>query len=256
MGAVNIVGVLVFLAIDPEMPQNIASEILKGFQEFCIDDGTTIIGGQTIQNPWPLIGGEATGICEIDKIIYSSNIKLNDILVLTKPLGIQPIMAGYRIARDYDNEFIEMMYEIISKEELEFAEKLAIQSMTTSNKPAAEVMRKIPIHAATDITGFGLIGHLEDMLSNNKKLDIEISKIPVIKGALELSQFCSYGLENGRAAETAGGFVISVSPDYIDSLISELKKSKINPHIIGKVKSGTGKVHITPDVEILECEMV
>ncbi|MBD3228639.1 MAG: selenide, water dikinase SelD [Candidatus Lokiarchaeota archaeon] len=256
MGAVDILGVLVFLAIDSKMPLKISSDLLKGFQEFCEKEKTTIIGGQTIQNPWPLIGGEATGICKIDNVIYSTGVKLNDILVLTKPLGIQPIMAAYRIVRDDNNEFMDYVYEIIDKKELRASEKLAIESMTKSNKPVAEVFQKVPVHAATDITGFGLIGHTEEMLVNETKIDIEITKMPIFKGALGVSELCSYGLEEGRAAETAGGFLISVAPDHLDNLISELKRNNVNPHIVGKAIPGSGKVKISKKVEMHEIKVV
>ena len=256
MGALDIIGVLVFLAVDPDMPLEVSSAILKGFQEFCVDDNTTIIGGQTIKNPWPLIGGEATGICPIDKIVYSTGAKIDDLLVLTKPLGIQPIMAAYRIVRDTDSEFVDAVYEILNKKELKFAENLVIKSMTTSNKPIAEMFQEIPVNAATDITGFGLTGHSEEMLKDNPNIDIEINKLPIFKGSLGVSELCVYGLEEGRAAETAGGILISVSPEHIDSLILNLKRRKVNPNIIGKVIPGSGKVKIVEDIEILECKVV
>jgi len=256
MGATNICGVLVFLAIDPIMPLDISANILKGFQEFCLNDGTTIIGGQTIQNPWPLIGGEATAICPINKIIYSKGSKINDILVLTKPLGIQGIMASYRIVRDDNSEFIEFIYDLFSKKEIKEIETLVIKSMITSNKPVAEVAQEIPINAMTDITGFGLRGHAEEMLNYGQKIDFEINKLPIFKGSLQLSNLCGYGLEDGRAAETAGGMLISVSPEYLDSLIESLENKKVIPHIIGKVVPGSGNFKISKNIEIIECSVV
>ncbi len=256
MGAVNIIGVLVFLAVDPEMPIEISSAILRGFQEFCIADGTTIIGGQTIQNPWPLIGGEATAICSIDNVVYSSGAKPGDYLVLTKPLGIQPIMAAYRIVRDDNKEFIDFVYDLVSKKELTKMEQLVIKSMTTSNKPVAQVFQEIPVNAATDITGFGLVGHSEEMVTQNKRINIEIEKIPIFKGALELSNLCGYGLETGNAAETAGGVLISIDSNLLDQLLDALKKKGINPRVIGKVIPGSGKVILSDHLEIVECEVV
>jgi selenide,water dikinase len=256
MGTTDIIGVLIFLAVDPKMPINIASKIMYGFQEFCTNDGTTILGGQTIQNPWPLIGGEAMGISKIDKIIYSTGAKVNDTLVLTKPLGIQPIMAAYRIVRDEDSEFAELVYNIISNKDLKITEKLTIKSMITSNKPVAEVMNQIPVNAATDITGFGLIGHAEEMLIKDKSMDINITKLPIFKGAIQISELCSYGLQEGRAAETAGGMLLSVSSDNLDLLLSELKKRNITPRIVGEVKTGTGKVTIDKNSEIEEVKVV
>ncbi|MHA1750881.1 MAG: selenide, water dikinase SelD [Candidatus Helarchaeota archaeon] len=256
MGATNIIGVLVFLAIDLEMPLEVSSGILKGFQEFCINNGTTIVGGQTIQNPWPLIGGEATAIWPIDKVIYSSNVKIDDYLVLTKPLGIQPIMAAYRIVRDEENEFADNIYELLPKKDYEKIEEVVIKSMTTSNRPVAEVFQEVEVNAATDITGFGLCGHAETMVVKNKNVDIEIQNMPIFKGALEISDFCSYGLEVGRASETAGGMLISVSPDNLDLLLHELKNRRIYPHIVGRVKHGSGKVYLAKDVKFTECEVV
>jgi selenide,water dikinase len=96
MGVTDITGVLVFEAFPSDMPHKIAVDLLKGFHDFCQQLKAPIVGGHTIINPWPLLGGCAIGISHPAKIVYSSTAQPGDSLILTKPLGIQPAMGLYR----------------------------------------------------------------------------------------------------------------------------------------------------------------
>ncbi len=254
MGVSDIIGVLIFESFPNEMPHEIAVDLLKGFHNFTKKLNAPVIGGHTIINPWPLLGGCALGVSHPAKITYSSTAQAGDILLLTKALGTQPAMAIYRLLRDSEIS-IEEIFPDLSRKELEYLPEMAIKTMTTSEKPVAEIIHEIPIHASTDITGFGLVGHAQEM-AENSKVDIGIESFPVFKNAIAISKNLGYDLENGASAETAGGLLLSIPPDKVDLIESELRKKKIPAYSIGKVLAGTGKVRVSDSVEILEVKVV
>ena len=254
MGVPDIIGVLIFEAFPDEMPHEIAVDLLKGFHEFTKKLNAPVIGGHTIINPWPLLGGCAIGISHPAKITYSSTAEPGDVLILTKALGTQPAMAIYRLLRDSEVS-LEDVFPNLSTTELELLPEMAIKTMTTSEKPVAEIIHEIPIHASTDVTGFGLVGHAQEM-AENSKVNITIDSFPVFKNSIEVSRTLGYNLEDGASAETAGGLLLAIPLDKVDLIESELRKKKIPAYSIGKVLSGTGKVRVSDSVEILEVKVV
>ncbi len=118
--------------------------------------GAPVVGGHTIRNPWPIIGGAATGVGDPEKIVYTRGAKVGDQLFLTKPLGIalRWLLIGLERKRKE-----RICSKDIPEELVEAAVAEAVDGMTASNKPVAEAMQKVPVHAATDVTGFGLKGH-------------------------------------------------------------------------------------------------
>ncbi len=153
LAVTNIVSVLSIMAFPENMPDELAVGMLKGFGDFCREMDAPVVGGHTIRNPWPIIGGAATGVSEIDKIVYTRGAQVGDSLFLTKPLGIAPAMAAYRLRKEEEGK--ELLQDV-PEDLVEAAVNEAIEGMITSNKPVAEAMQKVPVHAATDVTGFGL----------------------------------------------------------------------------------------------------
>jgi selenide,water dikinase len=101
MNVPEISGMLVFLAINSKTPMIIAEGILKGIKNFMEKKiNSKVVGGHTIYSEWPLIGGEASGFVNKNSIILKQGVKLGDKLILTKPIGLQPIMAAYRLLKD------------------------------------------------------------------------------------------------------------------------------------------------------------
>jgi selenide,water dikinase len=248
-GALNILGVLVVMGFPHKMPNKIAVGLLKGFSDFCRQLGTQVIGGHTISNPWPILGGAATATMRIRDIVYKRGAKAGDELVLTKPLGVQPIMAAYRVIDEADLN--EVLLKKMPRKAIKEAIGKTISLLTTSNKPVAEAMLEVKVNSATDITGFGLIGHASEV-AEQSSVDIEITNVPVIKGSLQISDILGYSLRDGRAHETAGGMLLSVSPENTAQLLAALKRHQVTPYIVGKTKSGTGKVTLSKDVQYLE----
>jgi selenide,water dikinase len=250
LGITNITNLLVIMAYPENMPNELAVGMLKGLNDFCHKMNIPIVGGHTIRNPWPIIGGAVTGVGSIDQIIYTKGAQPGDSLFLTKPLGIAAAMAAYRLRKETEGK--ELLANV-SADLVETAVNKAVDSMISSNKPVAEVMQKVPIHAATDITGFGLKGHLTNMaiLSN---VDIIIDNLYVIPGTPELSELFGYPLLTGEAKETAGGIVMAVSKENADTLQNELDKQKIPYCKIGYVTKGKGQVNLTKNPKIVIVE--
>jgi selenide,water dikinase len=207
-----------------------------------------VVGGHTIRNPWPIIGGAATGVSEIEKIVYTKGAQVGDRLFLTKPLGIAPAMAAYRLRKEDEGK--ELLKDV-PEEVIEAAVSEAINGMITSNKPVAEAMQKIPVHAATDVTGFGLKGHAANMAMLSK-VDIIIDQLPVIRGTPLLTEIFGYPLLQGEAKETAGGMLMAVSEDNAEPLIKELEKRKVRHFEVGHVAAGSGNVNVLKTAKIIE----
>ena len=123
--------------------------------------------------------------------------------------------------------------------------------MTTSNKPVAEAMQKVPVHAATDITGFGLKGHAANMAVLSK-VDIVFDQLSVIRGAPALAEIFGYPLLEGESKETAGGMLIAVSKEDADDLLGELDKRKVKHVEVGYVTKGNGNVNVLKDAKVIE----
>jgi selenide,water dikinase len=248
LAVTNIVSVLSIMAFPENMPDDVAVGMLKGFGDFCREMGAPVVGGHTIRNPWPIIGGAATGVSEIDKIIYTKGAQVGDRLFLTKPLGIAPAMAAYRLRKEEEGR--ELLKEI-PEDLIETAVAEAIKGMITSNKAVAEAMQKVPVHAATDVTGFGLKGHASNMAVLGK-VDIVIDQLAVIRGTPLLAEIFGYPLLQGEAKETAGGMLIAVAKEDADGLLSELDKQKVRHFEVGYVKEGSGEVTVLPNAKVIE----
>ncbi len=253
MGLLDIIGVLAIVGIPEKLPIPIVREMLKGFQDFCRENKTSIVGGHTILNPWPLIGGAVTGVGREEEVLTKGGAKEGDILILTKPLGTQTAMALNRIPEEFENLLN------ITNEEKNYIVNKAIEIMTTSNRYGLLALRKAEErvgdkigNALTDITGFGILGHSNEMAKNSNVL-IEITTLPCIRKTPELSKMFGHALLEGYGAETAGGLLISAKKEYKDDLIDELEKYKCYSFEVGRVlKKGEGKAVLSKDVKVIE----
>jgi selenide, water dikinase len=248
MAVTKIASVLTIMAFPENMPTELAVGMLKGFGDFCREMDAPVVGGHTIRNPWPIIGGAATGIGNPDKIVYTRGAKVGDKLFLTKPLGIAPAMAAYRLRKEEEGR--ELLKDV-PEDLVEAAVSEAISGMTESNKPVAEAMQKVPVHAATDVTGFGLKGHAENMAMLGK-VDIIIDQLAVIRGTPVLTELFGYPLLQGEAKETAGGMLIAVAKENVGDLLDQLDKRKVRHWEVGHVAKGEGKVLVPKNVKVIE----
>ena len=131
-------------------------------------------------NPWPMIGGVANVMCMESEFIRPNHGKAGDVLVLTKPLGTQPaVNMKQRLSKEDGEAFFAERG--IESERIEHAYFMAMESMATLNRNAAMLMRKYSSHGATDVTGFGILGHAENLAAAQiSKVDIVIRSLPII----------------------------------------------------------------------------
>jgi len=246
-GGLDIISVLVLMGMPKDLPLSVQEEILKGFCDFCKSLDAPVVGGHTIICPWPIIGGAVTAIGKMDEIVFVSKSKPGDRIVLTKPLGIQPIM---RVLRLPDHEQ-EKLAELIPEDEISKSIDLAIQVMTSSVRNAALAMLEVGVNAATDVTGFGILGHALNM-AEQSKVSIQINTLPVIKWAPKIAEMYGYPLLEGRASETAGGLLLSLPEEKVDRLLKTLEKRDCRGYEIGVVRKGPATASLSKDVSVVE----
>jgi len=252
MNVPEVSGMLVFLAINKNTPMNIAEGILRGIKRFMEQKiNSKVVGGHTIYNEWPLIGGEASGFVDKNNLIRKHGVKKGDKLILTKPIGLQPIMAAYRLQKDFPD-----MLKEYSSNELSDSIKLAINLMTTSNQGVVKTIYSYDdfsfIHAMTDVTGFGLSGHLKEMLQNSG-LSAIIETIPSIKFSKNLSEELGYAFDGCLCSETAGGMLLAIDPSKVEDFSNALSSNGISNWTVGTIDNKADElVRISNKVEQIE----
>ncbi len=167
--ALNIVG---FPRNNEKVPFSVLSEILRGGADKAKEAGIDIVGGHSVDDNEPKYGLCVTGFVHPDSVWKNVGARPGDKLVLTKPLGIGVITTALRAGK--------------ASEEVA---RRAIETMLVLNRSAAEAAAEIGVHACTDITGFGLLGHLREMLSaGNVAARVELSAVPILDGARDLAE--------------------------------------------------------------------
>ncbi|MDF1539659.1 MAG: AIR synthase-related protein, partial [Candidatus Thorarchaeota archaeon] len=157
--------------------------------------------------------------------------------------------------RDLQDKKRDALLENFNESELVHMQDTAVRIMTQSNLAVAQAMQEVGVNAATDITGFGLLGHAGNVASLSC-VDIVIDQVPVIQGALELAQFFGHELANGFGAETAGGMLVSVEPDKAQQFIDFLNVKKLPCWTLGRVEKSVGEpsARFVEGVEYIETE--
>lgn len=215
--------------------------ILKGGAEKVHEAGGVLAGGHSIHDTTAKYGLSVTGIVHPDNILMNNSCKEGDLLILTKPLGVSIINTAFMI-----------------KECSEKAFEKCIKQMTTLNKYAADIMKKYKVNSCTDITGFGLLGHLVEMLDNKFSAKLYSEKIPILEEAKQCAEnfvITGGGQKNRNYLEkkikfeikdfaleeilfdpqTSGGLLISLAEKEAEKMLEELNKLEIKSSIIGKV---------------------
>jgi selenide,water dikinase len=253
----KISGMLVFLGIKKNMPNHIAEGILKGIKRFLETKlNSKVLGGHTIYSGWPLIGGEASGFVKKDKLILKNKVIERDKLILTKPIGNQASMAAYRLRKNRPD-----LLESYSKTNINSAIKFAIELMITPLSAVVDTIYKYGdvsfIHSMTDVSGFGLAGHLKEMLQKSN-LSATITRIPYMYLARDLAYDFGYKYDQCEMAETAGGMLLSVDKDLAEEFSDRLTKHGVRNWIIGSIDNAHKPQHVSiaKDVEHLEIKRI
>lgn len=254
LNVLNISGMLIFLGLKKNMPMHIAEGILKGIRNFMENNiHSKVLGGHTIYSEWPLIGGEASGFVNKDKLIKKNYVEEGDKLILTKPVGNQAIMAAYRLQKNRPD-----LLETYSKAKIDSSIDLAVEFMTM---PLQNVVKTIHsyqdvsfVHSMTDVSGFGLSGHLKEMLQDSN-LSANIKKVPIFKLTKELSYDFGYKFDECEMPETAGGMLLSVDHDYAEEFSQRLANEfHVSNWIVGTIDNINEPrlVQISKNVEHIE----
>ena len=236
------------------LPLSIMEAIMKGGADKAAEAGVTIVGGHSITDNSPKYGLVATGFLNVRSMITKRGARPGDSLILTKPLGVGVITTGIdhkMVGDDTVNRVVKIM--------------------TTLNKRASEIMLAVGVHACTDVTGFGLLGHLREILAaSNVGVRITASTVPVIPESEELIQAGAVagGTHNNYRflrdmvkwdpslskemrlilcdPQTSGGLLIAVSPENKDRLIMELQEDKeiLEAAEIGAIIENPGEISV------------
>ncbi len=168
------------------LPPEVLEEILRGGVEKVTEAGAVVGGGHSIDHDIPLYGLAVTGLAEESKITRNAGAKPGDALVLTKPLGVGVTVCAGRA----DTLAAEGAGRFFHKRQLSDAELAEATSvMAALNRPGAEAMEGFEIHAATDVTGYGLLGHLYEMMeASGTSAEIAVGKIPLLSAARRLAE--------------------------------------------------------------------
>lgn len=254
MGGTPVVALNILMFPAARLPMEAYAEILKGGSDMASEAGLRIIGGHTIDDFPPKYGLAVVGYIHPEKIITNAGARPGDSLILTKPIGTGTILAGQRLNMADRKDIDE-----------------ALRLMKLLNKSGAEVMKKYDIKGATDVTGFGLAGHILKMTRASKvSVRINMKKVPLIGNAYKLiDEGCIPGaafrnLEYAETdtlfapdldynlkmlaydAQTSGGLIISAPHDLEKKIIAELKDAGLeDSSVIGYVTEPAGKlVHL------------
>ncbi|MFX1287343.1 MAG: selenide, water dikinase SelD [Promethearchaeota archaeon] len=250
----EISGMLVFLGIKKNMPMEIAEGILIGIRNFIENKiDSKVLGGHTIYSEWPLIGGEASGFIHKDKIIKKNYVEEGDILILTKPIGNQAIMAAYRIQKSNPD-----LLKAFSKEDIDESIDLAVEYMTMPLQSVVKAIHSYEdmsfVHSMTDVSGFGLAGHLKEILQNSN-LSAYIKKVPIFKLTQELAYEFGYKFDELEMPETAGGMLLSVDREFAEEFSARLENDFfVSNWIIGEIDNTNEPrhIHVSKDIEYVE----
>jgi len=170
MGVTECDNMLMLLAVSTKMTEKerdvVVPLIMRGFKDCALEAGTTVTGGQTVMNPWCTIGGVGTTICQPNEFIIPDSAVVGDVLVLTKPLGTQVALNAHQWL-DQPERWNRIKL-VVSEEDVRKAYQRAMDSMARLNRTASRLMHKYNAHAATDVTGFGLLGHAQALARNQK----------------------------------------------------------------------------------------
>ena len=221
----------------------ILREIMRGGLETINKYGVTLIGGHSVDNEQIMFGYSVTGVIDPNKVATNSGARPGEVLILTKAIGTGVISTGIKKGRASE--------AVVAG---------SVETMLTAGKYAAEAMREFGVKAATDITGFALLGHTWEMACASKvTIEIDAAAVPLLNGALELASegMLTSGDKTNREyvgadveirdgvdanlvkllfdPQTAGGMLIAVDENKAEALLATLCKNYPQARAIGRV---------------------
>lgn len=239
---------------DSTLPVEVLGQIFRGAADKAAEAGIAIVGGHTIRSDEPIFGLAVVGTVHPGKVLANSHALPGDVLILTKPIGLGIITTAAKNGED--------KLEAIGE---------AIKLMTTLNRTAAEILTQSECHALTDITGFGLLGHLRNMTSaSNVGAKVYLDRVPAIPAAVEyvrggiapggthanhkfLADWVTYAGDLTKEeqlllcdAQTSGGLLAAVPAASAEKILAQLHQAGLSQSaVIGEIVSDhPGKIAV------------
>ncbi|MCA1628302.1 MAG: selenide, water dikinase SelD [Acidobacteria bacterium] len=222
----------------------ILGEIMRGGLDVLTENGVALVGGHSVDDPQIMFGYAVTGTIDPKKITTNRGARIGDALLLTKPIGTGVISTGIKFGKASD--------EVINA---------SLNTMLLAGREAARLMSEAGAHAATDVTGFALLGHAWEMArASGVTIEIEAARVPLIPGALELAAqgLLTSGDKTNRHyvgedvqisnhvnqtlasllfdPQTAGGLLIAIDVERADELLARLRETYHDAQLIGRVR--------------------
>ena len=236
-----------------KMPMEAVQRIIAGGHDVCAAAGIPIAGGHSIDSPEPIYGLVALGLIHPDKVKRNDRAQAGDALILGKGLGVGIMSAALKKGELRDKDYAQM-----------------IESTTKLNTPGIALADMPQVHALTDITGFGLLGHLLEICrGSGLTADIEWSKVPVLSAARHLAEaghvtgasernWNSYGTQVLMPAgdmtvqrrlltdpQTSGGLLVACAPEAADAVLSVFRTEGFaDAAVIGRLSAGAAQVNV------------
>lgn len=236
-----------------ELSNDILLEVLQGAGEAAAEGGWITVGGHTVDDPEPKFGLAMVGEVHPDRILTNAGLRPGDSLVLTKALGAGIVATAMKAGRAPDGVV-----------------DVAVASMTRLNKEAARCALEAGATGATDITGFGLLGHLRSM-AEGSHVDAELvaSAVPVFPGVPDLvaaglvpsgsrrnlawvtERLDAGGVDESVVivladAQTSGGLLFGAEPEAAEAAVAELRASGHAAAVVGTATAGAGMIRLRP----------
>ncbi len=233
-----------------KIPAQIAREVIRGAKEKCAEAGVNLAGGHTIDSPEPFFGLSVNGLVPIKNLKRNATAQQGDLLYITKPIGTGVLSTALKRSLIGEGEMQE-----------------AIKYMSTLNVAGAELGKHEFVHALTDVTGFGLLGHLIEMCEGaGLSAEIEYAKVPLMQGVKDLTAKFVYAdntMRNWKSYEgqvqgigseslltlcdpqTSGGLLVAVGADSREAFEGLCRQSGIKAACFGKMQpKGTKAINI------------
>ncbi len=253
MGGTPIMALAILGMPIDKLPVEVIGKIIQGGEAICAEAGIPVAGGHTIDSVEPIYGLVVMGLVHPSKIKRNADAKAGDKLILGKPLGVGVLSAA------------------LKKNALDAAGyKMMIANTTKLNKPGRALADMAGVHALTDVTGFGLLGHLLELARGaSLTATLAMPQIPLLPGVAALAEqgfitgaskrnWAAYGHDVDLAAsvtqvqqalltdpQTAGGLLVSCAPDAVDSVLTLFRESGFaEAAVIGEMSKGRALINV------------
>lgn len=236
------------------MPDAIVREILRGGQDVMHEAGAAILGGHTVDDPEPKFGYAVTGLVDPEQLLTKGAVRPGDLLILTKPIGIGVLTTAIKKANAVEPDIIRRLVDVM-----------------TQRNALGMVLPELGVRAATDVTGFGLLGHAWEMASESGvDMQIELSDVPILPEALPFARqgFFPGGTRRNALfladkvsfadtvpevyrllladAVTSGGLLIAASEEVVPRVLeAAARHGAAGARVIGRAtKAGAGRIRV------------